>query len=95
MPNPPAYFGYNVGLNKFEPFFYEAAAKNGKQLLTSDEVYKLSKAKDVIILDVRDAKYLNEGIIENSIWVGFDGAFANWVGTLFNPTDRFVIYGTD
>ena len=25
MPNPPAYFGYNAGLNKFEPFFYEKA----------------------------------------------------------------------
>lgn len=23
MPKPPAYFGYNAKLNKFEPFFYE------------------------------------------------------------------------
>ena len=27
--------------------------------------------------------------------MGFEGAFANWVGTLFNPTDKFVIYGTE
>lgn len=44
---------------------------------------------------MRGTDALKEGIIENSICVGFDGAFANWVGTLFNPTDKFVIYGTD
>ena len=48
----------------------------------------------MVVLDVRDTKDLKDGILENSIWVGFEGAFANWVGTLFDPTNRFVIYGT-
>jgi len=46
-------------------------------------------------LDVRDTKDLKDGIIQNSICVGFDGPFANWVGTLFSPTDQFIIYGTE
>lgn len=46
-------------------------------------------------MDVRGTDALKEGIIENSICVGFDGPFANWVGTVFNPTDKFVIYGTE
>ena len=49
----------------------------------------------MVVLDVRDTKDLKDGILENSIWVGFEGAFANWVGTLFNPTNQFVIYGTE
>ena len=95
MPNPPAYFGYNASLNKFEPFFYEKAEKKTHQHLSPEQVYKLSNEKGVTVLDVRDTKDLKDGIIKNSIWVGFDGAFANWVGTLFNPTDQFVIFGTE
>lgn len=94
MPKPPAYFGYNAKLNKFEPFFYEEAAKKVHKELSPEEVYSLSKSQDVIILDVRGTDELKQGIIQNSICVGFDGAFANWVGTIFNPTDKFVIYGT-
>jgi len=94
MPNPPSYFGYNAKLNKFEPFFHEEAAKNGQKHLGIDEVSSLLKEKDVILLDVRKPEELQKGIIKNSICVGFDGAFANWIGTLFSPSERFVIYGS-
>lgn len=49
----------------------------------------------MILLDVRKPEELRKGIIKNSICVGFDGAFANWIGTLFSPSDRFVLYGSD
>lgn len=48
-----------------------------------------------MILDVRSNAELKDGIIKGSIWVGFDGAFANWVGTLLDPSEKFVIYGKD
>ena len=63
MPNPPAYFGYNAGLNKFEPFFFEKAEKSVHKHLSAEEVYKYSKEKGVIVLDVRDPKDLTDGII--------------------------------
>ena len=62
--------------------------------LSADDVYKYSQEKNVVILDVRDASFLKEGMIKGSIWVGFDGSFANYVGSLFDPADRFVLYGT-
>lgn len=95
MPNPPSYFGYNAKLNKFEPFFYEEAAKTGQNHLSIDEVSKLLNEDNVILLDVRKPEELRKGIIKNSICVGFDGAFANWIGTLFSPSDRFVLYGSE
>lgn len=28
MPSPPQYFGYNAGVNKYQPFDYDEAHKN-------------------------------------------------------------------
>jgi hydroxyacylglutathione hydrolase len=95
MPKPPAYFGYNANLNKMEPFFFEEASKKVYEELNLQQVYDLSQKDDVVILDVRGTEALKEGIIENSIAVGFDGGFATWVGALFNPADKFIIYGSD
>lgn len=52
------------------------------------------KEKGVILLDVRHNNELKKGIIKDSICINFDGAFANWVGTLFSPSDRFILYGS-
>lgn len=95
MPKPPSYFGYNAKLNKFEPFFYEEAASKVFENLTAEQVYKLSQNEDVVVIDVRGTEALKEGIMENSICVGHDGGFATWVGSLFDPTDKFIIYGSD
>lgn len=93
MPSPPQYFGYNANINKFEPFFHETAAKKVHEDLTPERVRELSKQEDVIILDIRGNNALKEGIIEGSLCIGFDGAYANWVGTLIDPKYRLIILG--
>lgn len=32
-------------------------------------------------------------MITGSLCIGFDGGFANWVGTLLDPTTQFIVYG--
>lgn len=54
-----------------------------------------SKQPDVIIIDVRGTAALKEGIVENSLCIGFDGGFANWVGSLLNPKSKIVLLGTE
>jgi len=54
-----------------------------------------SRQPDVIIIDVRGTAALKEGIIENSLCIGFDGGFANWVGSLLNPKSKIVLLGTE
>jgi hypothetical protein len=36
---------------------------------------------------------LQRGIIKNSLCIGFDGALANWVGTLISHEQKIVIFG--
>lgn len=49
----------------------------------------------VIVLDVRTLKEVEKGLIEGSIAIAFDGAFANWVGTVLSPKHYYVIYGDE
>jgi len=48
-----------------------------------------------LVIDVRGTDDLKEGIIENSLCIGFDGAFANWVGSLLDSKDKLVLLGTE
>ncbi len=47
----------------------------------------------MIILDIRGTEEIKKGTIKGSLCIGFDGGFANWVGTLLSPTSQFIIYG--
>lgn len=61
--------------------------------MNPSEVNELAKEKDVTVIDIRSTDGLKGGIISGSICIGFDGGFANWVGTLLDPLSRFIIYG--
>jgi hypothetical protein len=47
----------------------------------------------VILIDIRGTEDLKNGVINGSLCIGFDGGFANWVGTLLDPKTEFIIYG--
>lgn len=95
LPKPPQYFGYNARINKFEPFFFESVAKKSHEHLSPERVFELTQKEDVVIIDVRPLAELKNGIIKNSICVAFDGGFANWIGTLLDPKDKLILFGTD
>ena len=38
MPNPPQYFGFNAGVNKFKPFDYKEAHSKSDVKLSSTEL---------------------------------------------------------
>lgn len=51
------------------------------------------KNKNAQILDIRGTEDLKKGVIKGSLCIGFEGAFANWVGTLLSPQTELIIYG--
>jgi hydroxyacylglutathione hydrolase len=78
---PPAYFPMNVKLNKegyenVEDIIKEAKAFDAKTFeLVANET-------DALILDVRHQDDFAKGHIPKSIFIGLDGGFAPWVGSL-------------
>lgn len=55
MPNPPQYFGYNAGVNKFKPFDYEEAQTKVLKKLSATELQSAVQNEKAIIIDARPA----------------------------------------
>ena len=93
MPNPPQYFGFNAGINKFTPFDYDEAHSKANVKLSSSQLKELFNKQHVVIIDSRTKDDVKAGMIKGAVTIDFDGAFANWVGTVLPPTGAYVIYG--
>ncbi|MFN4198727.1 MAG: MBL fold metallo-hydrolase [Flavobacterium sp.] len=80
MP-PPAYFPMNVRLNKegYENVEYIIQKAQAYDPQTFETV---ANEVDALVLDVRHQDDFAKGHIPNSIFIGLDGGFAPWVGTL-------------
>jgi hydroxyacylglutathione hydrolase len=61
--------------------------------LSPQQVKEAFGREKVQILDIRGTEELRKGVIKGSLCIGFDGAFANWVGTLLDPQTELIIYG--
>ena len=92
MPSPPQYFGHDVGINKYNPFDYEQIQNIVMNKLSAEKVDSFVK-EHVTIIDVRSKEDIKQGLIEGAVTVDFNGPFATWLGTVFNPKGRFVVYG--
>ena len=91
MLPPPAYFPENVRLNKqgYNPENDNIAKANIALSVTDFKVK--STEKDVIVLDVRSTTDFVKGFIPNSIFIGIDGGFAPWVGTIIKKVETPIL----
>ncbi len=85
----PAYFPINAAINQkgYEPI--ETVKENGTKLL-SITAFKKEINDGAIILDTRHASIFTEGFIPSSIFIGLEGRYAEWAGTLL-PFDKKII----
>ncbi len=91
---PPKYFPQNVlmNINGYENLdtIFEKSIKP----LSVDEFEQIANDTDAIILDVRHQKYFVEGFIPKSIFIGVDGGFAPWVGSLIADVTQPILLVT-
>lgn len=79
---PPQYFPINARINKegYDPI-HEVLEK-GLTPLDPAKVKTLSKETDAIILDTRPGAVFMDGFVPGSIFIGLEGRFAEWAGSL-------------
>ncbi|MGV3765365.1 MAG: MBL fold metallo-hydrolase [Chitinophagaceae bacterium] len=79
---PPQYFPINARINKegYDPI-HEVLEK-GLTPLDHAQVKTLSKETDAIILDTRPGGVFMDGFVPGSIFIGLEGRFAEWAGSL-------------
>jgi hydroxyacylglutathione hydrolase len=86
---PPQYFPINAKINKEGYESLDAVVEQGLKRLSIDEVKKAIK-EDALLLDTRPADVFIQGFIPGSVFIGLEGRFAEWAGSLL-PFDKPII----
>ena len=79
---PPAYFPWNVMLNKQGYQDVEEVIEQGTKGMAPKDFELAANAVDALVLDVRHQDEFGKGHVPNSIFIGLDGSFAPWVGAM-------------
>lgn len=88
---PPAYFPKNVWMNKGVNSSIDEVLKRGITALKVEAFEALSTDEDFLVLDVRSPQEYTESSIPGSWFIGLDGQFAPWVGSLIKDIDQKII----
>jgi len=89
----PKYFAINAQINMQGYESLDAVKQKGLTPLLLDDFKKLMK-EDVLVLDTRHANVFTNGFIPGSIFIGLEGRFAEWAGSLL-PFDKHMIIVTE
>ena len=92
---PPFYFPLNVGMNKMGYDSFDTVMKRGLIGLNPAEFEAAANATSALILDTRNHADFVKGFIPNSIFIGIDGGFAPWVGTLIPDIKQEILIVAD
>lgn len=90
----PQYFAKNAALNKSGYENYNEVMAKGSVALPADEFEKVAKEKNALILDVRKPQEFAQGHIPNALFIGIDGQFAPWVGTVITDLKTPILLVT-
>ena len=88
----PKYFAINAQINQQGYDAIEEVMKNGTRALKL-EAFKEKLKGDVVLLDTRHASEFSDGFVPGSIFIGLEGRFAEWAGSLL-PFDKPIVLVT-
>ncbi|MEL6676563.1 MAG: MBL fold metallo-hydrolase [Bacteroidota bacterium] len=94
MP-PPGYFPQNVLLNITGYQSLDTVLEQGTQALPVEAFESFANDTDALIIDTRSKEAFRKGFIPNSIFIGIDGSFATWVGTLVPDVKQEILIVAD
>ena len=91
LVSPPNYFPSNVELNKKGYEDVSSIINKSLNPINIDEFNSLRKQNDILILDVRSKSSFSKGYIPGSLFIGLEGMFAPWAGTLIGNIKQKII----
>jgi hydroxyacylglutathione hydrolase len=86
----PVYFSINAKINKEGYDSLEDIKTKGLVALSVKDFKKKIK-DDVLVLDTRNAAEFTQGFIPGSIFIGLEGRFAEWAGSLLSFDERIIL----
>lgn len=89
----PRYFAINAKINQDGYDELNLVKEKGMKALSVD-AFKKAMQQDCVILDTRHASQFTEGFVPGSIFIGLEGRFAEWAGSIL-PFDKPIILVTE
>ena len=83
LEDAPKYFSINAQINKEGYDSLDKIKTKGLTPLTV-EAFKNKMKEDAIVVDTRHADIFTEGFIQGSIFIGLEGRFAEWAGSILS-----------
>jgi hydroxyacylglutathione hydrolase len=94
LPQPPQYFPINAQINKEGYDSLQSIVDQGMKAILVKDFKQLMANDDTIIVDTRHANIFSVGFVPGSIFIGLEGRFAEWAGSLL-PFDKNVLLVTE
>ncbi|MBA5629431.1 MBL fold metallo-hydrolase [Moheibacter lacus] len=88
----PAYFPNNAVMNRKESLGFDDVLKKNLKPLSVEEFETLAAEPDVLVLDTRHQNDFVKGFVPNSYFIGVQGDFAPWVGTVIENINQKIIF---
>ncbi|MDH5380314.1 MAG: MBL fold metallo-hydrolase [Cyclobacteriaceae bacterium] len=95
LVDPPQYFPKNAMLNKLGYESFEDVMEKGSTPLSPAKFEDVVNAEGAVMIDTRNKEAFRDGHIPNSIFVGLDGSYAVWVGTLITDINQPIVIIAD
>lgn len=92
---PPQYFPKNVMLNKHGYNSFDEVMDRGLNPLNPEEFETLVESREALIIDTRNQPVFIKGFVPGSVFIGLNGNFAPWVGTLVPNIEQPILLVTE
>ena len=89
----PQYFAKNAMLNKNGYEAIDAVIGRGMNPMNADEFEK-QMDQGILVLDTREPQEYCQGHVPGSVYIGLEGSFAVWVGTLITDLKQTILLVT-
>jgi glyoxylase-like metal-dependent hydrolase (beta-lactamase superfamily II) len=87
----PKYFPLNVKMNMEGYEHINTVLESGAKSLSLNEFEAIANENEAIVLDVRNQNEFAKGHIPKSIFIGIDGGFAPWAGSIIGDISQPIL----
>ncbi len=95
LTTPPGYFPQNVLMNIKGYESLDNIMERGRRPLSAEEFETAANETQALVLDTRNSTEFARGFIPNSINIGIDGSFAQWVGEMIPGVKQEILLVTE
>ena len=93
LKQAPQYFPKNVKKNQNINTGIDEILRKGTTAIEVADFKKICEQQNVLVVDTRStAAYIKEGTVPGAWFIGIDGGFAPWVGTLIANINQKIIF---